>query len=347
MLQRVATCFLAALIVNPVFAESLPFFQSDSPLAITFELPLDTLLREAKKKPEVDGVMRYTEPDGRKVSIALTMTTRGRSRLSYCKFPPLKMDLKKEQTKGTIFEGQNKLKLVTRCRTGKTFTRYVIQEFGIYKAYNEITDFSYRARWVSATYKDSEGKRDDQNHDGFFIESHKEAAQRLGRERIDSNKIPAENLDPIVANRNELFQYLIANTDWSMIKGPGEEGCCHNGKVFVEPGTTSGWVVIPYDFDQAGLIYTRYSAPNQALGIRTVRTRLYRGRCIYTGELDNTIALFNEKRGALEAHLAPESMSPRDQAKAKEYIAAFYNVVNNPAERSKRLENRCIGGQPG
>ena len=133
-----------------------------------------------------------------------------------------------------------------------------------------------------------------------------------------------------------MFQFLIANTDWSMLKGPGDEGCCHNGKILLEPGTTSDWIVVPYDFDQAGLISTKYASPAPALRIRSVRQRLYRGRCRHNSEVDSTIALFNGKRSEIEKHLIPEELSDSVRSRSTKYVDAFYQIVNDPKKRQKQ-----------
>jgi len=325
------------------YAQNDPLFMSDEPLVITIEIPLATIIRDAESKPVLDGSMRFRDTGGSDATIQISMTTRGRSRLEYCRFPPLKLNLKKKQAKGTLFEGQNKLKIVTHCRDGETHERYLRQEFGIYKAYSVLTDFSFRARWISVTYKDSEGKRDDEVHDAFFIESNREVGERHGRERVMENRVSSAQLDPVESSRYALFQYLIANTDWSMIKGPGEEGCCHNGKILRVPGSTEHYVVLPYDFDQAGLIKTRYALPAEALRIRSVRQRLYRGRCRHNAELDATIALFNEHRESLEKYLVPDELSEREQDKAREYIGDFFEIVNDPGKKQKKLSGACVG----
>ena len=335
---------LATLLIIPVcsFAQGDPLFLSDEPLAITFEFPVGELVTKAGKRPELAGVMRYRDPNGQNVAIDMTMTTRGHSRLEYCRFPPLKINLKKGQTEGTIFEGQNKLKIVTHCRNGGVHERYLRQEFSIYKAYNELTDYSFRARWIEATYRDSEDG-DEDTHFAFFIESNREIAARTDRDRIEMPRVPVANLSAADSNVVEVFQYLIANTDWSMIKGPGEEGCCHNGKVLAAPDTTSDWVVIPYDFDQAGLINTRYASPSAALGIRSVRQRVYRGRCEYIGHLDDTVALFNEKRADMEQHLVTNALEGGKARGAASYIDSFYEIINDPKERDKRIYRKCRG----
>lgn len=334
---------IALLLPLDVQAQVGALFESFDTLQLTVELPIGTLISESKKRPELEGQLRYREADGRNVSIDMTMTTRGRSRLDYCLFPPLKIDIKKGQAKDTLFAGQNKLKIVTHCRNGSTHETYLRQEYGIYRAYNELTDFSFRVRWLSITYKDSEGKRKDETYPAFFIEAAGQAADRLGRDRIEQNTIPSAALNPVESSKYSLFQYLIANTDWSMIKGPGDEGCCHNGKVLMEPGSDSNWVVLPYDFDQSGLMNTKYSQPAPALKIRSVRQRLYRGRCRHNAELESTIQLFNEKRQLMAAHLTPPEVSERVNKKTLKYVDGFYKIVNDPSSRQSKIVERCLG----
>jgi len=136
---------------------------------------------------------------------------------------------------------------------------------------------------------------------------------------------------------------MIANTDWSMLRGPEGEGCCHNGKVLTEPGAHSGWIIVPYDFDQAGLINTAYAEPSDMLPIRSVRQRLYRGRCSNLGELDNTIALFNEKRAEIEAALTPAGLDDRIRKSQEKYLAAFYETINDPRKRQRSIVSKCLG----
>lgn len=324
-------------------AKSSPLFASDTPLAITIEMPIPVIVKNAEDKPVVDGKLHFSDADGSAVKIDIQMTTRGRSRLAYCKFPPLKASLNREQVKGTLFKGQKKLKIVTHCRNGRLHHRYLQQEFAIYKAYNELTVFSFRVRWITVTYVDNTGKRKDEVHDAFFIESTRELAKRLGRERIRDNRIESARLDAVESSRYALFQYLIANTDWSLIKAPGDEDCCHNGKVLIEPGSMAKWVVVPYDFDQAGLIDTKYAIPAEGLHIRSVRQRLFRGRCRHIRQLDATINQFNERRSLLESRLATAELSEREQKKTLKYVDAFYAIVNDPKKRQRQLISACVG----
>jgi hypothetical protein len=343
-MKRAISILLAVAFASSQSAlAELPLFASNDDLNIIIEAPLRTVVRKKEDRPVVEGFLRYTDENGELVSIGMTLTTRGKSRLEHCSFPPLSMNLKRKQTVSTIFEGQNKLKIVTHCRNGGTYERYLQQEFGIYRAFSVFTDLSFRVRWLTITYRDTERDNKEDVRMAFFIESDNEVADRHGMEKLQPDTIDAVQLDPTHANLYSLFQLLIANTDWSMIRGPAGDGCCHNGKVIIEPGSTSGWIVLPYDFDQAGLIYTKYSMPADALKIRNVKQRIFRGRCINIGELDKNIAAFNEQRTEVETALMGKVENEKSVKSMQKYIGDFYEIINDPKETDKKITSKCSG----
>jgi len=343
MKRTVATFFVLMSVVPRIAIADLPLFASTDDLDIVIEAPMRTLVRNKDDRPEVEGTIQYTDANGEHVSIGMTLTSRGHSRLLYCSFPPLSLNLKRKQTKGTLFEGQNKLKIVTHCKNGSLHERYLQQEFGIYRAFNVLTDESFRVRWLNVTYRDTDDENKEDLRTAFFIESDGEVATRAGLEKLKPDQIEPEQLDPVYANRYSVFQLMIANTDWSMRKGPSGDGCCHNGKVLIEPGSTSGWIVLPYDFDQAGLIYTRYSVPADALGIRTVKQRLFRGRCSNLEALDDTIAAFNENRPAIEGALQSKVEKSSARKSMTKYVDDFYDIINDPKKRQRQITDDCLG----
>jgi hypothetical protein len=70
---------------------------------------------------------------------------------------------------------------------------------------------------------------------------------------------------------------MIANVDWSAKEpAPDEEDCGHNGKLIGTVG--HGVIVLPYDFDQSGLVSAAYATPMSDL--RYVRERRCRGYCV-------------------------------------------------------------------
>ena len=335
---------LTAVSASPVRADALPLFDDDAMLNLIIDVPMKTLLKDAKDKPVLPGYLRYVDSSGSEVSIAIDITTRGKSRLEYCTFPPLSITLNRDQVDSTLFAGQRKLKIGTHCRNGTKFLNYQEEEFGIYRAYNELTPYSFRVRKLNITYRDSEGKRKDEVQPGFFIESDDEVADRHGMVVIKSPSIRTNQLDPEQTNIFSLFQYLVANTDWSNKKGPEDEDCCHNGKVIGRAGTEENWIVLPYDFDQAGLINTDYALPARGLRIRSVRTRLYRGRCLFNDRLDDTIKLFNAQRSRIEADLVPQSLSSSGRKSSQKYIEEFYSTINDAQALREDIIGACLKG---
>lgn len=335
---------IASVGTSTCLADDYPLFSADDEmLDLVLEVPMRTLLRSAKKRPVLDGQLSYSDSDGNKVTIGLTITTRGKSRLEQCAFPPLSITLNKEQTRSTLFAGQRKLKIVTHCRNGAKYRRYLQQEFGIYKAYNLLSENSFRVRMLNVTYRDSEEKRRDQVVHNFFIESDDEVAKRLGMNKIKTKTISPKQFHVAETNKYELFQYMIANTDWAIRKGPRTETCCHNGKVIGRPESEDNWIVLPYDFDQAGLINTEYALPAIGLPIRNVKQRLYRGRCGHNEQLPVTIALFNAKRNEMEAVLAPPALSEKKQRGILKYLKVFFDTINDPKKLNRQVIDKCRG----
>lgn len=335
--------FMQAATANCSMDADRPMFECDDVFEFELEVPAKILKRRKEDRPVVDAVLRYQAEDGETVVLDAQVTTRGHSRLETCDYPPLSLLLEKKSAKGTVFAGQKKLKIVLQCRKGSRYLDYLRQEFGVYKAYGVVAEPAFRVRMLNITFRDSENPKREEQHVAFFIESIKEVATRSGLERVELNVVPPKHLDARNSSIYELFQFLIANTDWSKTKGPGDEDCCHNGKVLRPPGSETGWFVLPYDFDQSGLINAPYAMPHDRLPIRSVTQRLFRGRCEYFDHLDETIALFNERRPEIERAFASGGVSDRTDKSQRKYIARFYDIVNDPAKRRKYIEDRCRG----
>lgn len=328
------------LVASSVAAQDRPLFDSNEPMQLVIEAPMKTLTRNVKKRPVVDGTVTYTDAAGDTVSIAVELSTRGKSRLDVCRFPPLSLSVKKKAAEGTIFEGQKSLKIVTHCQHNKRFRDNILREYGIYEAFNVLTDVSFRTRFADITYRDSEGRMDDLEEPGFFIEAIAEVAARNGLERRKVTRVDTLQREPRYATVTAMFQYMIGNTDWSAKLGPDGTNCCHNGRVLSPKNADFGWMVVPYDFDQSGVVNARYAEPDENLGIRSVRQRLWRGRCAHNDELDAVIELFNEIRAELESALqVPGLQDPEDVAN---YIDGFYRTINDPKRRARDIEQRCL-----
>ena len=79
--------------------------------------------------------------------------------------------------------------------------------------------------------------------------------------------------------------------------------------------------------------------------VDAIRQRLYRRRCRHNEQLDQTIALFNERRSELEAVLAPEMLTERTRKTALKYLDYFFVTVNNLQKLNKQVIGVCRGSK--
>lgn len=315
-------------------------FDAPEPLALTLAFPVRRLRQGEPLAEPVAGTVTVAGDAGPEL-LDVEVMTRGHSRLLLCDLPPLRLNFRRSQVGGTVFAGQNKLKLVTHCQRGRKFEGYLHQEYALYRAFQTLTDEAFRVRMLEVTYRDSEGRRRDRTHPAFFIEADPEVAARLGYEEVEVVRMANGDFEPASITRMGLFQFMIGNTDWALRTGRGGEPCCHNGLLLRKPDGQH--VMVPYDFDQAGLIDADYALPARGLGIRSVRQRLFRGLC--TGEVrrDEAIDLFQSRRAEIEALFSGSATRKRSQRRARAYLDEFYEIVDDPTQRRKRIDGDCRG----
>lgn len=331
---------LAALAPAVNAGTAQPLFDDTAPLAVTLEFSADDLRESATGGEPFEGRLSY-EQDGRRQVFDLELSLRGHSRRELCEMPPLKLNFRQKQVEGTVFAGQNKLKLVTHCLDEGAFRRYLAQEYAVYRSYAALTDAAFRVRRLDVRYVDSSGFLRDKERPAFLIEADERVAERLGFEAVDTPSIDPAELDPGAITRLGLFQYMIGNTDWSLLKGRGTDNCCHNGLLLRTPD--GGLVIVPYDFDQAGIINADYALPARELGLRSVRERLFRGLCTGEDRTESAITLFNERRPELEAAFPLEGRMKASNRRARRYLDDFFSIVNDPGQRRASITAQCRG----
>ena len=317
-----------------------PLFADGSPLELTIEGPFRQLSRDGSERPERAGLVRYRDAEGQEVILDVEIRIRGKSRLELCSFPPLRLNFRRSQMNGTVFAGQNHLKLVTLCKKGGSYRDYLAQEYQIYRAFNALTDRSFRVRWVSVEYIETgTRRRTSSTEPAFLIEEDWEVAERNDMQALEVESFGISDLDPRHTALLGVFQFMIGNTDWSSIRAVEGEDCCHNGKVIGAPDM--GAIVIPYDFDQSGVINIPYAQPNRALRIQSVRQRLYRGLCAMNDELEWVIQRLNEQRAEVEGAFDSERVSKRRRDWALVYLRDSYEIINDLEQRNEEIVEAC------
>ncbi len=319
-----------------------PLFADDSPLELTIEGPFRRLSRDGRERPERAGLVRYRDAQGQEVVLDVEIRIRGKSRLELCSSPPLRLNFRRSQVSGTVFAGQNHLKLVTQCKKQDSYRDYLAQEYQIYRAFNALTDRSFRVRRVSVEYLDTDARRPTSfTEPSFLIEEDWEVAERNDMQALEVESLEISDLDPRHTALLAVFQFMIGNTDWSSIRAVDGEDCCHNGKVISAPDM--GAIVIPYDFDQSGAINIPYAQPNPVLRIGSVRQRLYRGLCATNGELEWVIQRLNEQRAEVDGVFNSDRVSERRRNWALDYLRESYEIINDPEQRNEEIVEACRG----
>ncbi len=325
-------------------------FTGTEPIAITFEGPFAQLARDDDAEPKYrSATLIWKDAAGADVRIPLEVRPRGKSRREdlACEFPPLRLNFSKGGAAGTPFSELNKVKLVTHCGPLGTeraqFTNRIELELLLYRAFNRISPSSFRARGLEITYIDTDKSNKRSVHTGFLIEPEDMLAQRLGTKAAEVVAIKVADLEPVQANLVEIFEFMIGNTDFSMLQGPAGAHCCHNIVLLAPP---SGLLVaVPYDFDATGVVNPPYAAPVPALKIRSVRERLYRGRCRPPESVEATLAVFRDARADITALFRDDARLDQDSKdKTIEYIDAFYKIIDDPAALTDKVTSRCLPG---
>lgn len=319
-----------------------PLFQDQSALEVEITAPLSTLVRERSETVDLPGVFSYADADGKPLDLDIQVSARGNFRRRNCDFPPLTLNFRRSQVEGTLFNQQNKLKVVPHCKITRRYEQSVLREYLAYRMLNSVTDLSFRVRLLQVTWVDSDERRPRMVRHAFLIEHRNRLAARIGKEeqKIEYAEIGA--IQPDHLNLTSVFQYLIGNVDFSPIAGSNNE-CCHNYAMF---GSSVGSLVaVPFDFDFAGIVNAPNAVPDTERGVDKLGQRVYRGFCVNNGHVDGSISNFKQVRDEIYALVANmEELEPAVRENITRYVDEFYEVIDDPLEVEREIIGKCRDG---
>ena len=243
-------------------------FEDASEWQVTLTGPWREIENKASKDARYPAQLTYPGADGQQITVDIEVAPRALTRRRICDFPPLKVYFDKAKMKGTELRGNKSLKLVTYCDLNRKYEQYYIKEFLIYRIYNLITEYSFRAKPLMVAYQESERKSSIVTRFGFLIEDADEVADRNDLEKLTVGKVPPTELHSVETSYFSLFQYMIGNLDFAATGGPDKNKCCHNAKIIGKGENETPKYVIPYDFDSTGLVNAHYAAPPDKLKVR-------------------------------------------------------------------------------
>ncbi len=330
--------FLSVLAINVsanpslVFSDTIdneqvanPLFASDEILDISIHFDdLKKLKRDVSDEASYHKACLEVENIEGRSFFNIKVKTRGifRKDPSNCNFPPLKLDFRKSELENSLFDGQNKLKLVTHCRSGDSeYEQYVIQEYLAYKIYNILTEKSFNVRLARVNYIDISGKCKDLTRFAFFIEDVDDVARRNGYTHVNLKNIPQNYTDYFCEGLLAVYQYMIGNIDWSV---PG----AHNIKLMLEKPDHRP-VPIPYDFDFSGIVDPVYAVPNAKYGIDFVGERLFRGYERPEEDFQRIFDYILTKQEAIMKLYENSPLSEKQKERAVDYLDEFFSIISN------------------
>ena len=309
-------------------------FSSYELIEFTIETDYGALRGDRTQESEYrEAMLRLIDDEGVERTIDIRVRTRGIFRLENCRFPPMRVDVPRTRVGGTIFDGQNGLKLVSHCRDRDDDEQDVLKEYLVYRTFNLLTDESFRVRLARVTYADGEDDDDPVVRYAFFIEDAEAMAERLGGTYLEVAQTSPRNFGAEEAARVSVFEYMVGNTDWSMVQ-------FHNAEVV--QNSRGVYVPVPYDFDWTGFVSAPYARPNERLGLRNVRQRIYRGFCRPNLDYSKIYDQFRAIRSDLEAlYTSQEGLDEDNVKEAVEYIDGFYEDIETMERADDRLMDDC------
>jgi len=315
-----------------------PLFASHELLNITLRGDFKTILDDiGDERTEHTAMLEYVE-NGDTVVLNVKIMTRGNFRRDddNCVFPPLKLNFIKKQVKGTLFDGMDKVKLVTHCRpNSKAYRQYNIGEYLAYRIYNIITDTSFRVRPAIINYIDEPSGKKSQESNAFFIEPDDVLADRIGGKEYKKKYVFQDSTRYDHMTRLAIFQYLIGNTDWAV-------STLHNIKLF-QTDTAKPAYAIPYDFDWSGTVNTVYAKPLPRFELETVSDRLFRGYCRSMQEFKEQFEYFRAKKAEIYGLYEDyEPLGKRQRKDALNYFDDFYEIIDNDNLIQIDFLDRCL-----
>lgn len=334
VLKTLSLAFFAFFFAFPVEAfASDTLFRSEAVIELELRSDFSAIQKEREENPTYhNGELIYLSESGEKIILGVKVMARGNFRLKpeNCNFPPLFIDFKKNDVRNTLFENQDKLKLVTPCQTDED----LINEYTVYKMYNVVTDLSFKVRLARILYFDTGSNKAVFERYSFFIEDNDHVAER-------NNMVPSNNfITPFEVDRGNyiklsFFQYLIGNKDWWVTSRK-------NTVIMQAKDSTGGFYAIPYDFDFSLFVNADYTKPDRDPNYSITDRRMYKGICFTDEEFQKVFEFYRELRPLLESVVNTQDLLSRYTKKEKlRYIKEFYTVIDDTYLIKQNILKQC------
>ncbi len=305
------------------------FYMKSEPAKVKLESDFTHLMANKLEREYQPATLHVRFSDSISMRCAVRIKPRGKSRLEFCDQPPLKIDFRESGLSSTSLKKLEKVKLVSNCRQGFYYDKYVFREFLAYKLYNQLSPKSFRVRLAQIEFVDTGNDGKTWENYGFIIEETDALARREQLVEIEERGT-AQTFERNCLAVLSMFQYMIGNTDWHL---PSQ----HNIKWFRDTSTAAEPVyVVPYDFDLSGLVDSEYAQPHKDLNQSHVKERVFICSTMEEGDLEELVEVFQSRKPYFYQIVEDfPYMGKRDKKNAMRYLDGFFKTLENPQKWQK------------
>ena len=308
-------------------------FKSKDTLKFIITTNMKRLMKDRGLKPIYHSAkVNFITVKGKNMELPITLKVRGNFRKSpeNCVFPPLLLNFNKKNDGNSVFNKQNKLKLITHCIKKD----YIVREELVYRIFNLLSENSFKSRLASVIYVDSANGKKPAPRPAFLIEEETILAKRIGRKTYTNVRLRQNQLDTLSMATIAVFEFMIGNTDWSV---PYR----HNIKLFYKDGVLP--MPVPYDFDHSGLVNAHYANPAEELKLSSVKERLYRGINYPPHIFKAVIEKFNLiKPDLMQLYEQNNGLDAPYRKYAVNYLNEFYEIINSEKKFQRQIVDQGI-----
>ncbi|MEM6964715.1 MAG: hypothetical protein AAF573_08130, partial [Bacteroidota bacterium] len=260
---------------------------------LNVDLIFDTeaVFKDRSNTQDHEALLAFKDENGEIRKWEIKVSLRGKFRRIKCEnLPPLKLDFKKKALRAAGLSEFDDMKLVTHCvNDAKEAKRLLAREYLAYKIFNQISEESYRVQFLKINYVDVKTGKETKQY-GFLIEDTAQLRDRINATKVEKPyNLPRTAFHTDQVKTVALFQYLIGNTDWSVM-------LYKNIKIFEKDNLN---IIVPYDFDFAAIVEAPYATLNLRLGITHPKQRVYLGFPNDLEDMKATIDLFVQRKKSI------------------------------------------------
>jgi len=311
-------------------------FDTNDPLHCSLKFNIKEFQKDKFKENKIPAILTYHKNDTVSIHKDIYIEARGQSRKTICYFPPIKLKLKHTSFDDPYMDQIKNQKLVTHCKSAKSFDQILLKEYLVYKLYNVFTEQSFRVRLMEMNYIDNEQKVKSFSRYAFLIEDSEVLAFRNNSMLLKMDNLGMKHVEKPSMILFSLFQFMIGNVDWSI---PG----LHNTKLIKSMDLTQKLsIAVPYDFDYSGFVNASYAVNVRDPEIASVRLRMFEGVCFTKEEYLPGLQKFIKHKSELYAIINNfELLKPNTKKEVVSYINEFYEIIEDPNFYEKYILPDC------